>query len=197
MHSRGLDSSTLLLVTSDHGEEFLDHGSWEHQKTLYEEVVRVPLMVRVPGVSARRETAQVSILDLAPTVLDWVGAARPPSLQGRSLLAALDERESYGETNHTLDRTRKLFLRAGQSRWKAIFTLSTDGAELRREEWYDLAADPRELRSVPPPSSVADPIRARALARWRADRAGRPAAPEVQLTPEQRERLKALGYVEP
>ena len=50
--ARGLDRSTLVVITSDHGEEFLEHGSWEHQKTLYEEVVRVPLAIRGPGLDA-------------------------------------------------------------------------------------------------------------------------------------------------
>ena len=111
--ARGALANTLVVVTSDHGEEFLDHGSWEHQKTLYEEVVRIPLIVRGPGVAARRETAPVSLLDVAPTVLSWAGVAVPPSFQGKSLLgASLGEREAYGETDHTVDRSHKLFLRA-------------------------------------------------------------------------------------
>ncbi|HET8644558.1 MAG TPA: sulfatase, partial [Vicinamibacteria bacterium] len=52
LKARGLDKTTLVAVTSDHGEEFLEHGSWEHQKTLYEEVVRVPLLLAGPGVPA-------------------------------------------------------------------------------------------------------------------------------------------------
>ena len=52
MQARGLDRSTLVLVTSDHGEEFLDHGAWGHERTLYEELVRVPMIVH--GLSRRR-----------------------------------------------------------------------------------------------------------------------------------------------
>lgn len=193
--SRGLDRSTLVLVTSDHGEEFLEHGSWEHQKTLYEEVVRIPLVVRRPGAGPRREAAQVSLLDVAPTLLEFAGIAPDSPLPGRSLLSPLGEREAAGETDHTTDGTHKLFLRAGAGRWKAIFSLARVDRAVAREEWFDLAADPRETRSVPPPPAVADPIRARALDRWRADRDGTRPGRGVCLTEEQRERLKALGYL--
>ena len=102
--ARGALANTLVLVTSDHGEEFLEHGSWEHQKTLYEEVIRVPLIAHGPGIATRRETAPVSLLDVAPTILAWAGVAAPPSFQGRSLLApAGAEGEAYGETDHTTD----------------------------------------------------------------------------------------------
>jgi arylsulfatase A-like enzyme len=195
VRARGLDRGTLLVVTSDHGEEFLDHGSWEHQKTLYEEVVRVPLVVAGPGVAPRRETAQATLLDVAPTVLTWAGLPLPASFEGRSLLSPPGEREAYGETDHTVDRSRKLFVRAGERRWKAILSLSADGGKLLGEEWYDLAADPRETRSGAAPPTARDAIRSRALARWRADRSRGAGAPEVALTEEQRERLKALGYV--
>jgi arylsulfatase A-like enzyme len=193
--ARGLDRSTLVVITSDHGEEFLDHGSWEHQKTLYEEVVRVPLALRGPGLEPRREKTQVSLLDVAPTILAWAGVTAPASVTGRSLLGPLPEREAYGETDHTVDGTHKLFLRGGASRWKTILALSADGNETRGEEWYDLSSDPAERKSVPPAPSVADPIRRRALERWRADRGAGGTARPVCLSPEQRERLRALGYV--
>ena len=56
LKERDVWRNTMMVVTSDHGEEFLEHGSWEHQKTLYEEVVRIPLIVAGPEVKARRES---------------------------------------------------------------------------------------------------------------------------------------------
>jgi arylsulfatase A-like enzyme len=185
-----------VVVTSDHGEEFLEHGSWEHQKTLYEEVIRVPLVVAGPGVTPRREAAQTSLLDVMPTVLAWAGVPASPTQQGRSLLTPVGDREAYGETDHTIDHTRKLFLRAGARRWKAILSLTPDG-EPRRCEWYDLASDPGESRETEPPLAVADAVRGRAIQRWREARGHGGPGPTVQLTPEQRERLRALGYVTP
>jgi arylsulfatase A-like enzyme len=196
LKARGLDRGTLVVVTSDHGEEFLEHGSWEHQKTLYEEVVRVPLIVSGPGVASRKEPAQATLLDVMPTILAWAGLPASPAQQGRSLLAPLGEREAYGETDHTTDRTRKLFLRAGAGRWKAILSLGPEG-EQRRCEWYDLASDPGETKDATVPLAFADGVRDRALERWREARGKGGPAPAVQLTPEQRERLRALGYVTP
>jgi arylsulfatase A-like enzyme len=194
---RGLDRGTLVVMTSDHGEEFLDHGSWEHQKTLYEEVVRIPLAMRGPGLAARHEAAPVSLLDVAPSVLAWLGVKPPASFRGRSLLAPPGDSEAYGETEQTPDGSRKLFLRAGAGRWKAILSLDKTAPEVRKEEWYDLAADPREQTSAAPPAAIAEVIRKRALDRWRADRARGASGVAVNLTPDQRERLRALGYLGP
>src|SRR5205814_695862 len=118
-------------------------------------------------------------------------------MSGRSLLAppAGGDREAYGETDHTVDGTRKLFLRGGAGRWKAILSLAPGVGEVRGEEWYDLASDPAERRSVVPAPAVADPIRRRAVERWRADRGGGSAVRPVCLTAEQQQRLRALGYV--
>jgi arylsulfatase A-like enzyme len=197
LRARGLDRGTLVVVTSDHGEEFLEHGSWEHQKTLYEEVVRIPLFVRGPGVAPRRESGPTSLLDVAPTVLAWAGVPVPVPMQGRSLLAHGADREAYGETDHTVDGTHKLFLRGGAQRWKTIVSLDREGGRVRGEEWYDLAADPGESRSITPPPSVAEPMRRRAIERWSAARRRGAGAPSINLSPEQRERLRALGYVSP
>jgi arylsulfatase A-like enzyme len=194
--SSGLERNTLVLLTSDHGEEFLEHGSWEHQKTLYEEVVRIPLIVAGGGVAPRVEKAPTSLLDVAPTILAWAGLPELPGAQGRSLLnASAAEREGYGETDHTIDGTRKLFLRAGEGRWKAVLSLDAAGRAIRREEWFDLAQDPRETKDARPRADVAEAIVARALLRWRDGRGRGQGAPRVELTPEQKEQLRALGYI--
>jgi arylsulfatase A-like enzyme len=197
MKLRGLDRGTLVVFTSDHGEEFLDHGSWEHQKTLYEEVIRVPLMVAGPGISPRREPAQASLLDVVPTILDWAGVAAEAPLEGLSLLSPLPGRELYGETEHTVDETRKLFWRQGSGGWKAIFSLARDTNRLVTEEWFHLATDPSERQNSRPSGPLAGQAAARTIERWHRLREGRRQAPTVDLTPEQRERLRALGYLAP
>jgi arylsulfatase A-like enzyme len=191
---RGLERNTLVAVTSDHGEEFLEHGAWAHEKTLYEELVRIPLIVHGPGVSARRETAQVSLLDVLPTLLGWAGLPVPAHAQGRSLLGAVTQREAFGETDHAKDGTRKLYLRGGQRGWKVILSLDREDGSLRRQEWYDLSVDARERLSTTPDAAAAG-LDQRALARWREARAGGPAAPTVSLTPDQVQQLRALGYI--
>ncbi len=195
LKTSGLDKGTLVIVTSDHGEEFLEHGSWEHQKTLYEEVIRIPLALRGPGISPRREKAQASLLDIAPTVLAWVDLPASPTHQGQSLLGPLPEREAYGETDHTTDGTRKLFVRSGAGRGKAILSLSPKAETVAREEWYDLAKDPAESKDARPREGVANSLRAKALQRFKDGRTRGAGAPMVRLSPEQIERLRALGYI--
>jgi arylsulfatase A-like enzyme len=143
----------------------------------------------------RREAAQVSLLDVAPTVLSWAGLDVPTGFGGASLLAPPGAREAYGETDHTDDGSRKLFLRSGARGGKAIFSLTSDGSRVLREEWYDLA-NGGETHPQAPRADTAAAFRQRALDRWRERNARGPGAP-VELTPEQKERLRALGYVGP
>jgi len=194
---RGLDRGTLVVVTSDHGEEFLEHGGFEHQKTLYEEVIRIPLVVSGPGVATRREPSPVSLLDVMPTILAWARVDPLAPLQGKSLLASPGEREAYGETDHGGGGTRRLFLRAGAGRWKTILTFDRATEKLRGEEWFELGGDPGETSSLPPRAEVAQAVRDRLLTRWREARGRGVGAPSVELTAEQKERVRALGYVLP
>lgn len=84
---RALLEETVIVFVSDHGEEFFDHGSWQHGKTLYTEMLDIPLIVRAPGMAAgkvvKRQAQQV---DLVPTVLDLLGLSVPDALEGRSLV---------------------------------------------------------------------------------------------------------------
>jgi len=187
--------NTMMVVTSDHGEEFLEHGSWEHQKTLYEEVVRIPLVVAGPGVAPRREPKPAGLLDIAPTILDFLKASAPPTMQGVSLLRPLaDAREMYGETDQTLDGTRLSFLRGGAASWKAILRLDPLKQMVRASEWYDLATDPGEKANRPPAESLRASIEGRTRDQGLKSRSGAASQP-VELSPEQREKLRALGYI--
>ena len=195
LKERDVWRNTMMVVTSDHGEEFLEHGSWEHQKTLYEEVVRIPLVVAGPGVAPRRETKAVNLLDVAPTILDFLKAGSPPTMKGVSLLQPVsDQRETYGETDQTADGARLSFLRGGASSWKAILRSDPGKQAIRSSEWYDLAKDPGEKTNRPPAESLRAGIEARtrdAALKSRSSAAKKP----VELSPEQKEKLRALGYI--
>ncbi|MEW6072786.1 MAG: sulfatase [Planctomycetota bacterium] len=83
---RGLAARTLVVVTADHGDEFFEHGSLGHRRTLFAEVTRVPLLLRLPGVlpAGRRVAGLVSLADLAPTILDLAGLPVPEANGGTS-----------------------------------------------------------------------------------------------------------------
>jgi len=188
LESEGLAERSLLVVMSDHGEEFWDHGSVLHSHTVYEELVHVPLMVRAPGgVPGRLDPATVRNLDLAPTVLDAVGRPPEPSHEGVSLLARV-----RGAPGDTLSAPSEMRAWKGLTRgsWKLVAQF-----EERTGAVYDLAVDPGETRNVAP----FRPREARALAEELAGmvegirvREMAPTAP----SPELEERLRALGYVE-
>ena len=83
----GLREKTIVVVVADHGEEFLEHGDLSHARTLFDEILRVPLLIRIPGVAPRTIEAPVELIDLAPTLLARLKVGADPRMQGRDLLA--------------------------------------------------------------------------------------------------------------
>jgi arylsulfatase A-like enzyme len=107
LEARGLYDRALVLFTADHGEEFLDHGRWTHTKSVFDELVHVPLVVKYPGQrdAGRRVSAQVQLVDVLPTILEHEGLPVPtaPAVVGRSLEAIAGpagERPAIVQNNH-------------------------------------------------------------------------------------------------
>jgi len=91
LESRGRLDKTVLVVVADHGESLNDHGELLHGDAFYDGVINVPLMIRAPGVSSGESiSALVSQVDIAPTILEMVGAMRPAGLDGQSMVPLLD-----------------------------------------------------------------------------------------------------------
>ena len=90
----GLLDNALLMMTSDHGDMFGEHGKWTHGNCLYEEVLRVPLLMRYSGVIPRGAAVDVPVqsMDIMPTVLEWLGLDAPAGLDGASLRALAEGR---------------------------------------------------------------------------------------------------------
>jgi arylsulfatase A-like enzyme len=200
----GLAGNTIVAVTADHGEGLMDHGHMEHGVHIYEEQVRVPLVLRWPGrIAPVRLAAPVELADLSPTLHELLGLPLDPAFEGASLAPALVagapleaarpvrlyRRHFAGEQRgETYVKGEKFGVRVG--RWKLI-----DGPEEGTRELFDLEADPGERanRIDAAPAVAAD--LAERLAAWRAGRTGEAGAP-LRVTPEERERLRALGYTE-
>jgi arylsulfatase A-like enzyme len=197
---RGLVERALLVYSSDHGEEFLDHGGWTHSRSLYQELLHVPLLIRLPRAPARRVAEPVSLVDLAPTVLEFFGVPPPPSFQGQSLLAlaqgqAAEPRDVFAETTLGLDKRHRLAVRRGPLKTILVMPRAPAEARVLSEERFDLAADPGERRPLPP-SPAHDALRGAGLS-FMAQARGTKAPPELlPLSPETLEKLRALGYVE-
>jgi arylsulfatase A-like enzyme len=187
---------TLVVITSDHGEEFGEHGDRGHAKTVFDEVLRVPLLFWRPGEVApgRVVDAQVSLVDVAPTILDLVGLTPPDGLAGRSQLAAMrgeasaDERPRFAEAS--LGELRLVTARSDPHKW---IWRDDDGSV----QVYDLRRDPGELVPLDDPALI---LRGRAhIEAYLAldAQAGQAAgAPSRVLDEKTRGKLEALGYIE-
>ncbi|MBU1898449.1 sulfatase-like hydrolase/transferase, partial [Myxococcota bacterium] len=144
VRAMGLLDSTLIVITADHGDEFLDHGHRFHGKTLYEEMVHVPLIYLAPGVTPRALSVPASHLEIAPTILDLLGEPVPGGYQGRSrapeLLGGAEAPiepvyfEVFPDSNYP---NHQVGVRRGDL--KLIYRIDKNTFEL-----YDLARDPLE-----------------------------------------------------
>jgi len=138
-------ADTMVIVAADHGEEFRDHGGLFHGTTVYEEQARVPLFVMGPGITRQTIEEPVSLVDVVPTIVDWVGASGTQPMDGRSLAGALNGEGTPMKTPRPLliQSTRegkRLGLVMG--RYKYIYD---PGNQL--EEVYDLKLDPNEKKN--------------------------------------------------
>jgi arylsulfatase A-like enzyme len=203
--------NTLLIITSDHGENLGEHGMVDHLLSMYETTIRVPLIMRLPSsFSAGSESEElVSLIDIVPTVLDICGlASQYPDIATRSLLSpnrsphefviAENERPLNG-INLMRDNFPDFDTTSIDHRMKMLRTLRhkliwyDDG----HSEVYDLQVDPSELDNL----SLRDPeLRDRLLAQlkaWESDqKAYSPTTPIDISDPETRDQLRALGYIE-
>jgi len=203
LRSRQVLERSLVLFTSDHGEELLDHGGTEHAKTLYQELLRVPLAVRLPGArrAGSRETVPVQQIDLMPTLLRLAGARARAKLPGRDLAsrwlgAAQPETQPpllFAEERFTV--ISKAAVRAGP--WKLI--LNSDGEALWRAgtpvELYDLTRDPAERTNLLAGWPIAGRYLRQELDRFRELSAAARRDRTLTLTAQEQEQLRALGYV--
>lgn len=142
LNDAGLSQRTLLVITADHGEAFMEHGVGNHSRVIYEEVARIPLVVHGPGVVARTIDEPVSLVDIAPTLLDLFGVATPGTFMGQSLAPLLAGKDVSLERPIAIQATHGLAgLYVGNL--KVIFDLHA-----RTIEVYDLTVDPGEKQNL-------------------------------------------------
>jgi arylsulfatase A-like enzyme len=140
---RGLAEDTMIVVVADHGEEFWDHGSVGHGHSVYEELLHIPMVVRIPGLLDRptRLSSAVGLVDVMPTVLEALGEPVPAGLSGTSLLPALMRSDQSAP---------RVTVSGFMDGWR---TVVVDGLKLiqrteRRVMLHDLLQDPTEQTDV-------------------------------------------------
>jgi len=154
----GLEDETIVVVTSDHGEELFERGFLQHGKSLQREQLAIPLILRVPGEAPRRATIPAMQVDLVPTLLARLGLPPDPRVQGVDLLGAPVPRPLWSEVNDAF--ARQSSVREGG--WKLVH--APRGAQVvfpAAFEWrlFDLERDPGELQDL----TASEPARLAAL----------------------------------
>ncbi len=211
MRAAGLDERTVVVLGSDHGERFGEHGGFAHGPDVYEELLRVPLIMSGPGVAqGHRVDEQIGLIDLAPTLLELVGVEEPGSFEGWGFAGMVRGEPVTGrpwvfsESVHAGGRASRM---GEPDRYRVVACRTPSFKYIRddegpRTELYDLTADPGERTNL----VERDPERAAAMAElvsahdleielrsehFAGDREQGIAAGDAEV----RRRLAALGYL--
>ena len=200
LKAAGLFDSSVIAIVGDHGEAFGEHGEQSHGFFLYDETLRVPLLIKLPGdhPTGVEISARVGLVDVAPTLLRSAGAQVPSTMQGISLLSMMKnkahsgdsgpERPAYAET----DYPQRAF---GWSWLRSLRVGKYLYIDAPRRELYDESTDPRALHNLANASpAVADTLQAQ-LDEFRRNTSAGDSSRAANITPEQAEKLQALGYV--
>lgn len=134
LHARDLFDASLIIVTSDHGDEFFEHGQFGHGNNLYDTTVRIPLLIKLPGQSSgQRHSTPASLADIGPTILEACGKGHRGVFDGSSLLPAMhgepseDRRPVFELVNAELENMKGMV----SGPFKAIFEIDQNGPEGR------------------------------------------------------------------
>jgi arylsulfatase A-like enzyme len=220
LRNRGLYDRALIILTSDHGEEFGEHNPQciyqNHGHSVYEEMIRVPLIIKLPyqRYAGTRVSSAVRMIDLMPTILDVLGVGRPPKdVQGLSLRPLWEQpgtqEDRLAITEALIKMPEKKAARTG--RYKFIYSVDADAVaqhgrgympetlRLKDVELYDLHIDPAEKTNLLRFSPSMETAKVAAtleqhLRNFVGGAHGR--ADTVELDEETLEDLRALGYLE-
>jgi len=209
----GIYDDALIVLVSDHGEEFFEHGNWLHGHSLYDESLKVPLIIKFPGSKYRgkRIGSFVRLIDVMPTIMEAFDiTADGLDLDGRGLLDVLRRREKKdrrvlahlaggvlnnsvpARTSLTDGRTKVILNRPYDAAAAAFFLFPPPAVP--EVEAYDLAADPGERTEIAA-RRAADAARLVSIMR-ELERKGRPpTGTKTEIDAETEEKLRALGYI--
>lgn len=194
-----LNPFSLLILTSDHGERFFEHGSWIHgPPDIYNEVVRIPIMIKGDGVSGGIYDLNVQLADIYPTIVDWLGDRPVPGLVGKSLL---DYTNIGYIKNHDPDhyqfKGRVIYIDGTGKH--AHYAYIKDNLKViingTKAEVYDLARDPGETESLHGKLEYKKLIGLAKRYRTKFKRSFDAKGKNRGMTAEEKKRLKTLGYI--
>jgi arylsulfatase A-like enzyme len=215
LKSRDLYDDALIIVTADHGEAFYEHGHWQHTVSLYDEVIRIPLIVKWPGSSRKaRVKMPVSQIDIFPTILRAAGLDPPATgaltlseqqsiapISGRSVISELTSARGRPPpgcrgTQPPPGNCIKLAIRLETLKYIATVAEEDGELELVQQELYDIANDPWEHNDLSQIETAATDSflkRVRAFVRMAKTQAA--SGEQVILDETATEQLRSLGYI--
>jgi len=198
LRDEGIYDKTVICVTSDHGEEFWEHNDYYHGQSLYDELVRVPLIFSIPGVgSPKKIQSLVSAIDVMPTFFDIAGIEKPALYEGESLMPYIEGEEESKDKRVFCEGTyyfekRKAII---ENNYKLIM-----GMESGKVELYDLEQNPEETEDVSFVKPEMMEKMKKELSDWieknnQAPKDSKESANDEKIREEQLNQMKALGYV--
>ncbi|HEX3129737.1 MAG TPA: sulfatase, partial [Thermoanaerobaculia bacterium] len=214
LHELGLDQRTLIVFTSDHGEEFFEHGLEGHGQAAYNELTHVPLIVSYPGVVPAEQKIEetVGLVDVMPTMLSLARLPIPQEAQGQSLASLMKAKVDAGTWKARpvfTDRPAAPHFASPAPRANETFTVIYEGWKLvwnakrptgaTELELYDHKRDSGDLHNVAAQHPDVVQRLSRLIEGWKQDSQRKRLPPDEvagrDLRPEERERLRALGYI--
>lgn len=211
LRTRGIYNGTVIALMADHGEALGDHGEDTHGFFLYDETIHVPLVIKLPASDAagkisagKRIDTRAGLVDVLPTILEAIGIAIPPEVQGESLLgvmkaapaengalpstASSQDRQAYSETDYG----------HGAYGWSPLRSLRTGKylyVKAPRQELYDQSTDPRAEHNLSSSSTAVTGTLAGQLDAFRQKTSSSREVPRQAFSAEAQQKLMALGYV--
>jgi len=183
-----LDKNTLIIITADHGEEFLEHGKVGHGYNLYKETINVPLIIKLPN-NSRKKTVEkyVNLIDIMPTILHLLNINTPKQTLGESF-HGMGRNYNFAElhANETILKTIMT------SEWKYIYDYYDN-----TEKLFNIKSDPFELNNlIDKKIKQANKLKEQ-LFKWVSNsKKYYPKRKAFKLSSEEKEKLKALGYID-
>lgn len=203
LKKHGFYENSIIIITSDHGEEFIERGWLGHAITLHEELLHVPLIMKFPGYKPRVIDSPVGLIDIVPTIYQYLGLKIPKGLGGKALDLSRDDtienRPIFSETfnSQKLRPNPKpvAFRSIVLGNWKFIYDETNDS-----EQVYHLSEDPHERNDLSSQRSAQNKMLRGLLSKWinhvkTKQRLGPTQDATELLTPDQREELESLGYL--
>ncbi len=200
IHKFELDKNTLIIITSDHGEEFLEHGQLCHGNNLYQETIHIPLIVKLPY-SSKKEIIhkQVNLVDIMPTILDILNIDYPEQILGQSLLKRegllswlkeLFKEKDVTDYNFAELDTKSTLKTIMTAQWKYIYDYKE-----KTELLYNITSDRFELNNLAEKEINQKNQLKKRLFEWISNAKKYPAQQQQSnLSEEEKEKLKSLGY---